>query len=66
MDPTACLTKIRQLIREIEDFRADWDDPQPTQGPVLMVTLGAELADHVEALDEWIKGGGFLPEQWRK
>jgi hypothetical protein len=24
------------------------------------------LAELVQALDEWIRGGGFLPEEWNK
>jgi len=27
---------------------------------------GANLAELVIALDEWIRGGGFLPAAWRK
>lgn len=25
---------------------------------------GAELSEHVEALDGWLTSGGFLPEAW--
>ena len=27
---------------------------------------GERWADLVEALDGWIKGGGFLPQQWQE
>jgi hypothetical protein len=55
MDPTANLAeqlRLSQRIQNAEDASqiADWAD---------------RLATLVEALDEWIRNGGFLPDQWR-
>lgn len=51
MDPNTTLAAIRELIREIDDA----DDPR--------AHLDA-LASNVEALDEWLTKGGFLPDAW--
>lgn len=59
MDPTANLTKIRDLITQI--YAAE-DNPDP---PFDWGEIALELAEHVEALDNWMKSGGFLPTQWR-
>jgi hypothetical protein len=50
MDPNETLDRIRKLCRP----EAREIDPD-----------GSDLSDHVEALDEWLTGGGFLPEAWK-
>jgi len=52
MDPNANLTEQRQIAKAI---LADPD--AHTYGAV-------RLAELVEALDEWIGRGGFLPTEW--
>ena len=49
MDPDTCLSKIRQLAGVVQID----DDPYL-----------AELVEHIEALDEWLSTGGFLPKHW--
>lgn len=58
MDPNTTLKEIRELCQLIlgdteasESEQNDW---------------GYSLADRVESLDNWIIGGGFLPEDWKK
>ena len=50
MDPTAALSEIRRMLRDEE-----WDE-ETVQ----------DILGHVRALDEWLSGGGFLPEQWAR
>jgi hypothetical protein len=57
MDPTQCLKNIRKLLKELSDADAREDLE-------LASSLGLDLAEHVEALDEWMMKGGFLPQQW--
>ncbi len=50
MDPNANLAEQRRIVAQIldGDSSADW----------------SRLAELVEALDQWIAGGGFLPAAW--
>jgi len=53
MDPNETLKMIRSRIRRLnvgQPFRND----------------GEELAELVEALDEWLTKGGFLPSDWER
>jgi hypothetical protein len=34
--------------------------------PQTIADKGAELADHVAALDAWLTKGGFLPDAWQR
>jgi len=54
VDPQANLLEQRRLVRRI----LDTDDLSSKAG------LAVRLAELVEALDEWISRGGFLPEAW--
>jgi len=56
MDPNETLTKIRELATKIGQF--DFDHPEQLYG------TAADLAEHVEALDEWLSKGGFPPDAW--
>ena len=55
MDPTSALQTIRAAIaatrREDPAECVEWEDVD-------------DLVAHVEALDDWLTGGGFLPEAW--
>jgi hypothetical protein len=57
MDPQTNLQEQRSLVRQInEALDSEQDD---------VITLLAErLAEKVEALDEWLSKGGFLPKAW--
>lgn len=50
MDPDACLKEIREVVSQINDG---------------VPGLATALAELVDALDEWIAKGGFLPNAWR-
>ena len=61
MDPTACLDIIRELTEKII-VASDGDDDYGYVAAAL--DHAYELADHVQALDEWIMKGGLLPDTW--
>jgi len=50
MDPNATLADIRQAINTLNDHE-DRDV--------------AALVSAVDALDSWLSGGGFLPNDWQ-
>ena len=52
MDPETCLRTIRDFVEG-----RDWKEGDPDA-----VT---EFTDAVEALDQWLSKGGFLPDAWR-
>lgn len=55
MDPNANLAEQRRLVAHI------------LSGKKLGYDADAErLAELVEALDEWITHGGFLPKEWKR
>lgn len=65
MDPDECLKQIRQIAQRIQrnsDERVD----NTIDGSIRDVIRddGDALAERVLALDNWIKGGGFLPKEW--
>jgi hypothetical protein len=68
MDPNANLARQRELSQEILTIVDQCsDDGEFTEDQELeLVHLAANLAEHVQALDEWITRGGFLPEGWAK
>lgn len=55
MDPDANLEEQRELVKRINNA---------------LVTLDPDtyerLAELVEALDQWLSNGGFLPRDWRR
>jgi hypothetical protein len=55
MDPTANLAEQRQIISDIEGIKYNCSPPSE----VLM-----HLLELQKALDEWITGGGALPDSW--
>lgn len=73
MDPNANLNKQRALSAEILRLV---DKLHCEATPIGMASdaatyeriggLASQLAEHVEALDTWVKGGGFLPNDWKR
>jgi hypothetical protein len=60
LDPNKTLSDIRAVVRRIhqaEDNDASAEDIARDAG---------ELATLVQALDEWLTRGGFLPDAWRR
>ena len=64
MDPEEALRKAREALAQIRKAQ-DADFPLETHNLVVAVQ-GVELADAFEALDEWMKKGGFAPADWQK
>lgn len=58
MDPTVCLTQIKELIKEINYQEIDHNE---FSRPISLIDV---LTDLVLDLDEWLSKGGFLPDQW--
>lgn len=59
MDPDICYQKIKNLIEELNEHGASRYDQT-------LYDLSHELVSSFEDLDEWIRGGGFLPEEWKQ
>ena len=60
MDPDACLEEALALAGKIVDH----DEEDMTNDEMHDAAL--ELAQYVLSLHDWIRGGGFLPKEWRK
>ena len=58
MDPDACLKQIRELISTINEAETDGKFLDDLASEI------HQLVECVEALDDWINKGGFLPAQW--
>ena len=56
MDPNANLAEQLRLARKL--INNEWSKSSEKD------EYAARLAELVEALDGWLKGGGFLPEAW--
>lgn len=55
MDPNQTLADILEQLRTMQHADgAAWDD------------AARQLADSIEALDDWLATGGFLPDRWKK
>lgn len=57
MDPTANLEEQLRLASKIIEAHENQRTVHPTDA--------ARLAELAIALDEWLRGGGFLPTAWR-
>jgi hypothetical protein len=57
VDPNANLAEQLELAERI------MDDPGRSD---MTATWPISLAELVLALDEWIRGGAFLPDAWKK
>lgn len=53
MDPSANLEEQLEIVEKVRRGQASFEDLD-------------RLADLVEALDCWLKDGGFLPARWRQ
>lgn len=58
MDPNATLENIRRLVERITVAADRGDNPRH------IAEDGAELAEAVGNLDEWLSRGGFPPRDW--
>ena len=58
MDPNELLKEMLSIAKRIQDAS--------DRGSFAGVESAERLAECVQALDTWIKCGGFLPKQWRK
>jgi hypothetical protein len=56
MDPNATLRDIREMIESLA----------MSQSTDNLIDLGEELASAVDQLDNWLTGGGFLPDEWTR
>lgn len=59
MDPNANLAEQLKLTARIY-AELDRSHPSVDESDV------ARLCELVEALDEWLAGGGFLPKRWKR
>lgn len=59
MDPDAALEELRRLTALILD-----EDRQLVMSSIDGANLGEELAEGFAALDGWLSGGGFPPNDW--
>lgn len=59
MDPNETLTALRRLACVDSNPTGPWT-------PEYANARCQRYAELIEALDNWITGGGFLPEAWRK
>lgn len=68
MDPDANLKEQRELIESIREAMTDASNEDGDVGPLDSSTIDDidRLLDLTEALDNWIKNGGFLPADWRR
>lgn len=66
MDPNATLARIRMLVGMF------WLDPTDERSERSATWAhdaaewAVELAESVEALDQWLSKGGFLPKAWKQ
>jgi hypothetical protein len=54
MDPNEALRRIRAAIADL----------QSAESSSAVSVAADELAEHTQALDEWMSRGGFLPTAW--
>lgn len=52
LDPDVCLQKLREMLNALALGALPPDEHE-------------ELLDRFNALDDWLKRGGFLPKDWR-
>ena len=57
MDHEACLSELRDLAAAQLDPESNPELPEPDPD---------RMAELVQALDEWLAKGGFLPADWKR
>lgn len=62
MDPDANLARQLKIVEEVQHHQ----DHPTDAGEGVLASLAMELAEHVEALNEWITRGGYLPAAWNR
>lgn len=69
MDPDILLEEIREIQEHMKQrFGGGYYPRRPWNSDLAAMDaadLGVELAIRVEALDEWLSQGGFLPRAWQ-
>jgi hypothetical protein len=60
VDPNTNLAEMRELAAAILNDQSCPDPYEPS------AAQAERLAELVQALDEWLTKGGFLPHDWRK
>jgi hypothetical protein len=63
MDPDAALKELRELAAEFNEEERIWDG---TDGLLEHKAKAERATELFAALDKWLSGGGFLPEDWGK
>ena len=62
MDPDTTLAEIRSVLARLAEIRSVLAPVGATDDGSVDDLLG--LAERVEALDDWVSKGGFLPTDW--
>lgn len=57
MDPNANLKAQREIVKKLLDGNTEQS---------LFIHYAVQLAELVQALDQWMSRGGFLPEAWAR
>lgn len=70
MDPDANLKEQRAIAKRMQEREDAFDEQKASESAwedfyVEESSDGAELAELVLALNDWICRGGFLPKDWR-
>jgi len=65
MDPNANLSEQRRLAAQFLAIMDDYDEATGEPTRAIREADVFRLAELVEALDEWIARGGFLPTAWQ-
>lgn len=63
MDPNATLADMLRIALAILAAR---DAGESDETDTIILDNAERLAEHVQALDGWLKIGGFLPAEWEK
>ncbi len=70
MDPDENLRKQREaaaeIIELIDDADAENGGDLDADAEDRILSLAEDLAEHVQALDGWLKSFGFLPKDWTR
>ena len=66
MDPNANLQEQRKLAARLLELPADELGNYTPAEQSEAYFAGLRLAELVEALDQWITKGGFLPDGWQR
>lgn len=64
MDPDAALQNMRTAIKDFDSAKDKWEDSETRDEFRILHAIA--LIDAVEALDDWLSKGGFLPKDWTK